>query len=134
MVTGWIVEVKDIDVPWKNAALPKWIEQFRQLSYRGVQMSVVAAAGTKLDRVMTAMLMPTARGLRVIIPYSNFGECPAAVGRHHGMSLTGLYDMVGNVREWCFNAVDDSGDKRYIFGGDWTDPEHMFWLRNVTSP
>lgn len=62
MVTGWIVEVKDIDVPWKNAAPPKWIERFQQLSYKGVQTSVVTAAGTKLDRAMTATLTPKARG------------------------------------------------------------------------
>jgi hypothetical protein len=61
-VTGWIVEIKDIDVPWKNAAPPKWIEQFQKLSYKGVQTSVVLAAGTKLDRAMTGTLMPKARG------------------------------------------------------------------------
>jgi len=63
VVTGWIVEVRDIDIPWKDAATPKWIEQFRQLSYKGMQTSVVAAAGTKLDRAMTATLTPKARGL-----------------------------------------------------------------------
>lgn len=62
VVTGWIVEVKDIDVPWKAAAAPEWINQFRQLSYKGVQTSVVAAAGSRLDRAMTATLTPKARG------------------------------------------------------------------------
>jgi len=62
VVTGWIVELKDIDVPWKGAAAPKWVEQFRQLSYKGVQTSVVAAAGTKLDRAMAVTLTPKARG------------------------------------------------------------------------
>ncbi|MBP8304694.1 MAG: hypothetical protein KBE04_11270 [Phycisphaerae bacterium] len=62
VVTGWIVEVKDIDVPWKNDPVPGWVGQFRQLSYQGVQTSVVAAAGSKLDRAMTATLTPKARG------------------------------------------------------------------------
>lgn len=62
VITGWIVEVKDIDVPWKNAAAPKWIEQFRQLSYKGVQTSEVAAATTRLNRAMTATVTPKARG------------------------------------------------------------------------
>jgi hypothetical protein len=62
VVTGWIVEVKDIDVPWKAAAAPKWVTQFRQLLYKGVQTSVVAAAGTKLDRAMAVTLTPKARG------------------------------------------------------------------------
>lgn len=62
VITGWLVEVKDIDVPWKNAAAPQWIEQFQQLSYKGVQTSAVAVAGTKLDRAMTGTLTPKARG------------------------------------------------------------------------
>jgi hypothetical protein len=61
IVSGWIVEITDIDVPWKNAAPPAWTAQFRKLSYRGVQRSVVAAAGTKLDRTMTAVVTPKAR-------------------------------------------------------------------------
>jgi hypothetical protein len=62
VATGWIVEVTDIDVPWKNAPAPDWIGQFQQLSYRGVQTSEVAVAGTKLDRPMTVTLTPKARG------------------------------------------------------------------------
>jgi len=62
VVTLWLVERKDIDVPWKNAPPPPWIERFGQLSYRGVQTSVVAAAGSKLDRAMTATLTPKACG------------------------------------------------------------------------
>lgn len=62
LVTTWIVEVKDIDVPWRNAPAPDWSHEFRQLSYRGVQTSGVAAAGTTLDRPMTATITPKARG------------------------------------------------------------------------
>jgi hypothetical protein len=42
--------------------------------------------------------------------------------------------MAGNVREWCWNATDDSGNKRYIRGGSWEDPDYMFVLRDVRSP
>jgi serine/threonine protein kinase/dienelactone hydrolase len=70
----------------------------------------------------------------VIVPYSNFGEGPAPVGSHHGVGLQGLHDMAGNVREWCFNATDDSAGRRYILGGAWTDPEYMFNLRDITTP
>jgi hypothetical protein len=69
-----------------------------------------------------------------IIPHSNFGESPAPVGSHHGMGLQGLHDMAGNVREWCFNAVDDSGSRRYILGGACSDAEYMFTSLNTTSP
>jgi len=70
----------------------------------------------------------------VIVPYSNFSHGPAPAGSHHGVGLQGLYDMAGNVREWCFNAVDDSGSQRYIVGGAWTDAEYMFGLRETCSP
>ena len=49
----------------------------------------------------------------VIVPFSNFdiaGHAP--VGSHPGMGRTGLYDMAGNVKEWCLNATDDSGNSR----------------------
>ncbi|OHB77410.1 MAG: hypothetical protein A2Z25_01235 [Planctomycetes bacterium RBG_16_55_9] len=62
LVSGWIAEIKDIDVPWKNAAPPQWVGQFRQLSYTGMQTTVVPAAGSRLDRPMTTTLMPKARG------------------------------------------------------------------------
>ena len=70
----------------------------------------------------------------VIIPYSNFGDGPAPTGSHHGVGLQGLHDMAGNVREWCFNAVDDAGSHRYILGGAWSDAEYMFTTRNMETP
>lgn len=60
--TGWIAEVKDIDVPWKNAPVPQWVGRFNQLSYTGLQTTVVAAAGSRLDRPMSATITPKARG------------------------------------------------------------------------
>ncbi|MDH4238506.1 MAG: protein kinase [Phycisphaerae bacterium] len=70
----------------------------------------------------------------VIVPRSNFGKDPAAVGSHPGMGQNGLYDMAGNVREWCFNAIDDTGSQHYILGGAWADPEYMFGLHNIAPP
>ncbi|UCE49120.1 MAG: protein kinase [Phycisphaerales bacterium] len=63
----------------------------------------------------------------VIVPFSNFeGDGPAPVGSHPGMGTTGLYDMAGNVKEWCFNATDDSPDHRCILGGAWGEQTYMF--------
>jgi serine/threonine protein kinase/formylglycine-generating enzyme required for sulfatase activity/dienelactone hydrolase len=71
----------------------------------------------------------------VIVPFSNFDLAGTApVGSHPGMGHTGLYDMAGNVKEWCFNATDDSGSHRYILGGGCGEPTYLFTDRDSRSP
>ena len=71
----------------------------------------------------------------VIVPYSNFAMSGTApVGSHPGMGHTGLYDMAGNAKEWCWNATDDSGSHRYILGGGWGEQTYMFVARDFRSP
>ncbi|MHC4331897.1 MAG: SUMF1/EgtB/PvdO family nonheme iron enzyme, partial [Planctomycetota bacterium] len=75
------------------------------------------------------------RASLVIVPYSSFavgGTAP--VGSHQGMGRTGLYDMAGNVKEWCFNAVNDSDNRRNILGGGAGEPTYMFGGRDFRSP
>ena len=71
----------------------------------------------------------------VIVPFSNFAaEGTVPVGSHPGTGRTGLCDMAGNAKEWCFNATDDSGSHRYILGGGWGEQTYMFTLRDFRSP
>jgi hypothetical protein len=42
----------------------------------------------------------------------------APVGEYQGTGWTGTEDMLGNVREWCLNAL---GEHRAILGGSWND-------------
>ncbi|HEY3937795.1 MAG TPA: protein kinase [Bryobacteraceae bacterium] len=52
------------------------------------------------------------------INQSNFnGRGPVPVGTFPGVGPYGTYDLNGNVREWCLNAID--GDRRFILGGAW---------------
>jgi serine/threonine protein kinase/formylglycine-generating enzyme required for sulfatase activity/dienelactone hydrolase len=63
----------------------------------------------------------------IVIPFSNFSsEGPSPVGSHQGIGRTGLYDTAGNVKEWCFNATDDSGDHKYILGAAWGEQVYQF--------
>jgi formylglycine-generating enzyme required for sulfatase activity len=60
-----------------------------------------------------------------IVPPSNFGPGPAPVGKFRGMGAWGTYDMAGNVKEWCANAVHE-GDRRYIVGGGFGEASTLF--------
>jgi dienelactone hydrolase len=61
-----------------------------------------------------------------IIPMSNFnGKSTVPVGSMEGMSSYGIYDLAGNVREWCYNGNGENGES-YILGGGWNDPTYSF--------
>jgi predicted esterase len=60
-----------------------------------------------------------------IVPISNFsGHGPQPVGRNLGIGVFGMYDLAGNVKEWCSNEME--GGTRAIRGGAWNDPVYMF--------
>ena len=65
------------------------------------------------------------------IPVSNLESGGLApVGQYRGVGWTGTYDMVGNVREWCINAVDG---QKVIVGGGWNDPPYQV-LNSISDP
>ncbi len=67
-----------------------------------------------------------------IIPQSNFkGRGPERVGSNPAITSYGLYDMAGNVREWCANEMPNG---RVIRGGAWDDASYMFCNCSQLSP
>ena len=56
---------------------------------------------------------------------------PARVGEYKGIGPFGTYDMAGNVKEWCANAV---GDRRYILGGGWNEPNYNITQSDARRP
>ncbi len=67
-----------------------------------------------------------------VSPMSNFGDGPKPVGSHGVMSEFGLYDGLGNVREWCYNGFEGKKESRNILGGAWGDPYYLH--RELRSP
>jgi dienelactone hydrolase len=65
-----------------------------------------------------------------VVPLSNYGAGPAPVMEYQGVSLDGIYDLAGNVREWAANAT---GDSHLILGGGWGDQPYSF-NDAVTAP
>jgi DNA-binding SARP family transcriptional activator/formylglycine-generating enzyme required for sulfatase activity/dienelactone hydrolase len=58
-----------------------------------------------------------------MIPQSNMESAKAVPAKTPlGMSAFGLFNMAGNVREWCVNAT---GTRRFILGGGWHDLPYM---------
>ncbi len=69
-----------------------------------------------------------------IVPLSNLnGDGPVPVGSSLSMNRFGIYDLAGNVREWCFNESSRSGE-RFILGGGWNDPAYAFNDAFAQSP
>jgi hypothetical protein len=57
----------------------------------------------------------------VLVPGGNLSASgPRPVGDSRAMNTFGIYDLAGNVREWCFNEVEGG---RVTRGGAWNDPQ-----------
>jgi predicted esterase len=57
-------------------------------------------------------------------PLSNFGgKGPVPVGMTEAITQFGVYDMAGNVREWCWNKSEKGN---CIRGGAWNDVHYMY--------
>ena len=66
---------------------------------------------------------------RYIVPHSNFSDGPAPVGEYDGIGLYDLYDLAGNVAEWCLN--EEQPGNCYLRGGAWDGPNYMFSQRDI---
>ena len=63
-------------------------------------------------------------------PLSNFGSGGTkALGRSGAVGSFGVYDLAGNVREWC---REESEGRHYILGGSWAEDSYML-ARGVVS-
>jgi pimeloyl-ACP methyl ester carboxylesterase len=93
-----------------------------------------AFVGKSLPTVFHWSAVAETHRTKNIIPLSNFnGNSSAEVGSHEGISAFGIYDLAGNVREWCSTKTGDSG-KHYILGGGWNDPTFSFNDAFAASP
>jgi formylglycine-generating enzyme required for sulfatase activity len=70
--------------------------------------------------------------LRFLVGLSNLAAThPQRVGASGAVNTVGLYDVVGNVREWAWNEI---GGRRYILGSGWTDKAEGLVPRDNLDP
>ncbi len=55
-----LVEVKDVDIPWKNAPVPQWVNQFRELRYAGGVTTAIQGVNPT-TQAMSVIITPKAR-------------------------------------------------------------------------
>ncbi|UCG58181.1 MAG: protein kinase [Phycisphaerales bacterium] len=121
---------------WEGGAFPKGQERYPVSGVSWYEAAAFAEfTGKSLPTVHHWRAAACLEEGQVIVDYSNFGlDGTCQVGTHKGIGSTGVYDMAGNVKEWCWNAVDDLGTRRYILGGSWGEPTYMFTDADTKSP
>jgi cephalosporin-C deacetylase-like acetyl esterase len=98
-----------------------WYEAAAYTRFAGRSLPTVYHWGSATSTYLTA----------AILSFSNFdGRGPEPVmSRPPG--LFGTRHMAGNVKEWCWN---ESSGRRYILGGAWNEPTHMFFEADLRPP
>jgi dienelactone hydrolase len=112
---------------WEVGTYPDGQEDFPVAGISWYEASAYASfVGKRLPNVYQwSVIAETSRSMN-IIPLSNFsGKSTVHVGNMEGMSSYGIYDLAGNVREWCYNGDGVYGES-YILGGGWNDPSYSF--------
>jgi serine/threonine protein kinase/dienelactone hydrolase len=66
-----------------------------------------------------------------VLPFSNIAGTELKPVGSFLPGPRGTYDMAGNVKEWCINAL---GKDRFILGGAWNDPTHLFFEHDARDP
>jgi len=112
---------------WEVGTYPDGQEDYPVAGVSWYEACAYAAfTGKKLPNVYQwSVLAETSRSMN-IIPLSNFnGKSTVRVGSMEGISSYGIYDLAGNVREWCQNVNGINGEA-YILGGGWNDNPYSF--------
>ena len=89
-------------------------------------MAYAKFAGKSLPTIYHWARVANVGYARFVVTHSNMESSgPLAVGVPRGISIAGVSDLAGNVREWCINEAGATG-QHFILGGGWSDPTYAF--------
>ena len=110
---------------WEGGAVPPGKEDYPVSGISWYEaMAYAKYAGKELPTIFHWRRAAQLTASSWILAHSNIeGSGLAPVGAFKGMTPYGVFDMAGNVREWCQNA---DGSRRYILGGGWSEQAHTF--------
>ena len=112
---------------WEVGTFPNGQENYPVCGVSWYEASAFADwSGKQLPTIFHwGIIAETSRSMN-IIPLSNFnGNSAVEVGTMKGMSSYGIYDIAGNVREWCYNGTGTNGES-FALGGGWNDNTYTF--------
>ena len=97
-----------------------WFEAQAYAEFVGKQMPTIA----HLEQAQEFLRLDS----WLVTPRSNLeADGPRPVGANSAMTSTGVYDIIGNVREWCWNETSDN--QRCTTGAAWSDSAyHSSWI------
>ena len=112
---------------WEAGTYPDGQEDFPVAGVSWYEASAYASfKGKELPSVYNWNAIAEISANMHIIPLSNFnGKSVVKCGIKEGICSFGVYDLAGNVREWCYNGNGSKGEV-YILGGGWNDPLYSF--------
>ncbi|MEJ2613648.1 MAG: protein kinase [Ignavibacteriaceae bacterium] len=124
------------DYPYGQADYPvsgiSWYEAAAYADFAGKELPTSTHWGLAIGEATPLIRMPQFGGYAIFASYSNFrGEGIFPVGKLQGISPYGVYDMAGNVREWCSNKTPKG---RLLRGGAWNEPTYLFYQPSQEPP
>jgi len=109
-----------------------WYEAAAYAEFSGKSLPTGSHWGVARGEYTPFIKWPQLGGYAILAPFSNFqGNGPVPVGSLPSVTSCGAYDMAGNVREWCWNEIQQG---RLIRGGAWHDATYMFGNLSQVPP